>query len=398
MEVKILAAFMADRSAYNKLQQFVGKDTFSDKADIIYKEIAEYYGLDEDAHNVDKNIIYSRIERKYPKHSEIFRKLFNGLEPVSVPNVEKEFIEMLRKNRGQALAEALVSENDKAIPDLLDKYNRVNDLGELITDGQDRKTLCGASAAELLEVYSKDNLIPIYPSALNERIGGGAPKGAHIFFYAVPEMGKTLTAVNMLAGIGNAGYKALYVGNEDPIKLINLRLLTRLAKMTKQEIIQDPVRADELAGGRGYGNVVFEELAPGSISDISDMIDEHEPDVVILDQLTNLNASRNLAKTEKYEYLAYQYRMLVKRKNVLGISFAQAGDSAEGKAILERNDVYYSNTGIPAQCDVMVGLGGTQEDERMNRRWLSLPKNKLSGDHEPIPVMINPVYSMMRGV
>ena len=59
-------------------------------------------------------------------------------------------------------------------------------------------------------------------------------------------------------------------------------------------------------------------------------------------------------------------------------------------------DVDNSNTGIPAQADVMIGIGATSEDESQGRRVLSLPKNKRSGNHEYFAVNVDPQLSRVR--
>jgi hypothetical protein len=52
-------------------------------------------------------------------------------------------------------------------------------------------------------------------------------------------------------------------------------------------------------------------------------------------------------------------------------------------------DVDSSNTGIPAQADVMIGIGMSREDELNNRRVISLPKNKPGGNHDAFPVQVD---------
>ena len=64
------------------------------------------------------------------------------------------------------------------------------------------------------------------------------------------------------------------------------------------------------------------------------------------------------------------------------VSVTQAGDSAEGKAVLDMGDVDYSNTGIPSQADVMVGIGANKTHKEQGEVVFSLPKNKVSGIHE----------------
>ena len=101
---------------------------------------------------------------------------------------------------------------------------------------------------------------------------------------------------------------------------------------------------------------------------------------------------------QKLEKAATAARNLGKSNNVLVVSITQAGDSASGKGPLEMGDVDSSNTGIPAQVDVMVGLGATHDDEQGFRRIVSLPKNKRSGRHEFFPVRIEPQLSNIRSL
>jgi hypothetical protein len=72
-------------------------------------------------------------------------------------------------------------------------------------------------------------------------------------------------------------------------------------------------------------------------------------------------------------------RNIGKKHGVLVVSITQAGDSATDKCILDQGDVDGSNTGIPSQMDVMIGVGLNEEYERSSMRHLSLSKNKLGG-------------------
>ena len=61
-------------------------------------------------------------------------------------------------------------------------------------------------------------------------------------------------------------------------------------------------------------------------------------------------------------------------------------------------DVDFSNTGIPAQADVMVGIGMDASLEAEGLRTISLPKNKVSGIHDNFPVRITPQLSRITSV
>jgi len=201
----------------------------------------------------------------------------------------------------------------------------------------------------------------------------------------------------MIAGFLQQELTVLYIGNEDPISDIVMRTVSRLTGMTKYEILDDPDTADQVARTKHYDNLILAGLAPGTPRQIQSLITEYKPDVVMIDQLRNLNVNEEHF-VQKLEKAATAARNLGKANNVLMVSVTQAGDSATGKGPLDMGDVDSSNTGIPAQVDVMVGVGATHDDEASNRRVLSLPKNKRSGNHEFFPVAIDPQLSKIRSL
>ena len=52
-------------------------------------------------------------------------------------------------------------------------------------------------------------------------------------------------------------------------------------------------------------------------------------------------------------------------------------------------DVDSSNTGIPGACDVLLGVGATDQQKAQGSRVLSLSKNKSGGVHDNFPVRFN---------
>lgn len=176
-----------------------------------------------------------------------------------------------------------------------------------------------------------------------------------------------------------------------------MRVMSRLSGMSRVELLEDPDFVDQIITEQGYGNLYFKEATPGTPRQIQEWIDQVKPDVLIIDQLRNLNVNEEHF-VQKLEKAATAARNLGKANGVLVVSVTQAGDSASGKGPLDMGDVDSSNTGIPAQVDVMVGIGATYDDEQSNRRILSLPKNKRNGRHEFFPVRVEPQISNIRSL
>lgn len=387
-ERNLLAALIKDREAYRSVKDSIKEGDLTEQGNVILGAIQEYYDRDTEASCIDSDLLERNINRKLtnPKHKDMFTGLIAALTAaeVSPENVVHDFIEVRRESVGSQLASALVGKRQgKEVSDLLSEFKKWQDASSIldIQAGRDSEVLRGMSVIDVVEDnYEKDRLIKVWPESLNKRLDGGLLRGHHMLLFARPEMGKTLTLVNMIAGFLSQNLTVLYVGNEDPVTDIVMRMVSRLTGMTKYEILDDPATADELARMKGYDNLILAALAPGTPAEIQALIDEHEPDVLCIDQLRNINVSEEQF-VQKLEKAATVARNIGKSNDLLVVSVTQAGDSASGKGPLDMGDVDSSNTGIPAQVDVMVGIGANNDDLDRGRRVLSLPKNKRSGDH-----------------
>ena len=401
-ERNVLSAIVQSRDAYDRIVDHIKEGDFSEQGNIILSHIGEYYGRDAEAQSIDGGLLAASVARSLSnkKHVEMFDKLIDTIasSDVSPGNVIFDFIEVKREAAGAKLASSLAAGNSASkVRPLLDEYGKW-DGAEALGEEDEREIVIGASVSELVAgTYSDEGLIKVWPRSLNERLDGGLLRGHHMLIFARPEMGKTLMLVNMLAGFLAQDLTVLYCGNEDPIADIVMRVVGRLTGMTKYEILEEPELADEVARTKGYDNLVLAGLTPGTPREIQSLITEYKPDVVMLDQLRNINVNEEQF-VQKLEKAATAARNLGKANNVLMVSVTQAGDSASGKGPLDMGDVDSSNTGIPAQVDVMVGVGATRDDEASNRRILSLPKNKRSGDHTFFPVGIDPQLSKVRSL
>lgn len=399
-ERSILSASIQSREAFNKIEGHVQEGDLTEQGKVIFHHIREYYDADPGATTVDGEILSRAVGRTLsnPKHRETFEGLIKALAetPSSPANVVKDFIGVKLEAIGSRIAAKLAAgESADSVTGLMDEYQDWVSTDQL--EEEDDKVSIGISAEELTNVYTDDSLIQVYPRALNERLDGGILRGHHVLVFARPEMGKTLFLVNSMFGFIRQGLKVLYVGNEDPLQDIKLRMLCRLNQWTKYDVLDQLELATTQAADLGADRVVWARLTPGTPREIEGLVVEHKPDVLLIDQLRNLNM-REDNFVRQLEKAANAVRQIGKRHNCAVISVTQAGDSATGKAVLEMGDVDNSNTGIPGACDIMIGIGATSEDEAAGRRVLSLPKNKRSGKHEFFPVAVDPQISKIRSL
>ena len=83
MEKKVLSAVLADREAFALLKDYLMPEDLSDQGQIIYRLAADYYKNDSHAGCVDVDILRSRIEREYPKHSELLATVVKNISSTS---------------------------------------------------------------------------------------------------------------------------------------------------------------------------------------------------------------------------------------------------------------------------------------------------------------------------
>jgi KaiC/GvpD/RAD55 family RecA-like ATPase len=391
-EKRLLASCIKSRIAYDRIADHLTDIGLTEQGKLILAHLSRYYERDPKAIVADPDLLLSSIARELPnpKHHKVFAEVLSSVmaEDVSPENVVADYLAAKREKVGNQLATMLAAGKppDEVAP-LVERYQ---DL--LTTETLEENELLvhkGTSVTELVAArLEKGGLISVFPKALTERLDGGLLRGHHVVVFARPEVGKTLFAVNAIYGFLKQGLRVLYIGNEDPIEEIILRVVSRLSDMTRHEVLDNPVEADRKARENGYDNLVLASVTPGTIREIEALVIEHKPDVVLVDQLRNLMVGEDNF-TRQLEMAARGVRTVGKRHGALMLSFTQAGDSASGKSILDMGDVDSSNTGIPAQADVMVGIGMSREDETMGRRVLSLPKNKAGGNHDSFPVRVD---------
>ena len=386
MEKLILEAAICGRPHYEQLAKYNIRESLSDQGQLVWDLVDEYYIHDTTCDYVDRALLVIALERKYPKHGAIFKVIIEGLEPTSPDNLLYEIKEQKKSAVKMRLAQAFASDNENLIGDLLVEYEQLI-VGDIDVEN-DNEVLIAPDLGQMMEARSMANRIKVLPEALNTVLEGGALRGHHIVLYAVTDIGKTLMALNMVRGFIEDGYKVLYVGNEDPVSDLIERFLVSLIGKDKWAIRKHWKKAQELAIKKGWGRLVWAELSPGTLTEIRSLIETHKPDVLVVDQIRNLNTGdKNFVRT--LEVAAQGMRNFAKKYNLLSISITQAGDSANGKAILNRGDIDNSNVGIPGTADLMLGVGATHDDEINGIRTLSFAKNKISGNKSPVQCFFN---------
>lgn len=403
MEKLLINSSLQSRSSFELIKEYVNFNKHDRRFAIIMGVIDEYYTRDPDAGMVNRDILLALIAAtlKNEKHLRDFTEIVDEsiATVTSATNIKQVILLAKQREVGDELATAIT--NGKDHTELLERYNelhRATTLEETLSE-QGVEVFDKIDVMALVAQENADgSYIKLYPNDLNDRLDGGLKPGHHVIAFGRPEAGKSAFAISAACGFARQGYKTLYVINEDRPADIQIRMICNLAQYDKHMVYANPDSARTRAESQGLGNLIVASLSPGTPKQIEEYIEKYEAQCVVVDQLRNVKvrAGTDANKTSQLEVAATQIRTLTKKWNVATVSVTQAGDSASNKAVLEMSDIDSSKTGIPAQADLMVGIGVTSELDSQNLRQLSLPKNKLSGDHSSFLVRIEPKLSNFR--
>lgn len=385
----LLAAALLDREAYEALRTSGEAEHIYDDLIPIWEAVNDYYQTDLEATHIDLALLRGRVDTLThdPKRREALQKALGSLSSVdtSVGNA-RNLARLLGKRRvGERLATGLLTGGkDEEVSALMAEYQRMgieDDADEIPAWTSDVIIPGGADRAQR---------IPIGPQALNTKLRGGALPGHHITIFARPEVGKSALALSIAARAAHRGHKVLYLGNEDPIRDLMTRALQIFAKRSTEEVLSDLEGSLEIARKAGASNLLFRAMSPGSLVEIDRLCRKYKPRLLVIDQMRNLSAGKHENMTQKLDQIAQGARALAKVHQCTVISVTQAGDSARNRAVLDDGDVDNSNTGIPAACDALIGIGCTPDLRSANQRILSFCKNKIGGCNDHVTVRFDP--------
>lgn len=396
MENLLLSSVLKSRESYDIISSYITPKSYSREFQLIFGFVADYYKRDKEAKQVERellgNLISTSIQNE--KHVDRFLGIVDEaiLSETSDANIRQVVLQAKQQELALALATAIA--NGKEHDDLVEEYRKIRQytsLDDLLGEGIEVYT--HEDMARLLdEDADPTGRLMVYPLALNERLDGGMRGSDHMVLFARPEMGKTGLVVTMAGGFAKQRSKGLVFNNEERISRLYLRQISSMIGWTIHEIRANRDKAMELAYEAGFEYIKFVSMSPGTLKEINDYVEKEDPDWFIVDQLRNI-AIKAESRTNQLEAVTQGIRNIGKRTNTRAISITQAGDSGEGKAILEMGDIDFSNTGIQSACDVLVGVGATPEQQQNNIRVFNLCKNKLGGVHESFPTRFNPYLS-----
>lgn len=383
MEKQIVGAALRSRKAYELVLETGFDHELSEPSKHILQIAEDYYAADQEATGCDKELVLNAVRRKFPDHQELFVTAVNEAfsDEISLANVQRELVAASLEAVRTRLTAALTRADDEAAEAFMADYQRLRETGIAADDSQAR-VLHGPQLDLIREYADRRHDFPLYPKRLSDHVGGGIMPQSHIILVGRPESGKSTFGLNLAKGWCQRGYDVLYYKNEDPELSFHIRAIQAFTEAPIDAICKHPEQAVAKANKCGMDKFILHSADPGSVRHLESLVRRHRPRAVVVDQMRNLQVSREDNRTLQLERACQGMRVLGQRYQCVVLSITQAGDSADGKLHLGMGDIEWSNTGVQGTADLIIGMGVDDIRERGGTRMLTFPKNKCNGNKD----------------
>ncbi len=229
--------------------------------------------------------------------------------------------------------------------------------------------------------------------ALQNILGNILP-GEFGFFVARPETGKTTMLASeityMASQLKEDDGPIIWFNNEEPGAKVSLRLYQAALGATDDDIRKNVQKAKESYTKTTHKKIKLIDRDYLYKREVESICFKYNPSLIILDQIDPIKGFKadreDLRLGEIYKWA----RSLGKKYSMPVIAVCQADGQAEGVQWLKMDNVANAKTEKQAAADWIVGIGKVSDPAFQNVRYLASMKNKLTGVHGRMTVLIKP--------
>jgi replicative DNA helicase len=283
---------------------------------------------------------------------------------------------------------------------LLDSVSEIIDHYKSLKEetADDKQIFVEEDLDELISQTATDGLswrLNCLKTSLGPLSGGSL---GHVF--ARPESGKTTflhSEVSYLTTQLDNGETILWFNNEEAGSRVKLRLYTAVCGVPLADLIRNKASAKERFHEKGGLRVKLYDSANISVEEVEKLCKQYKPRFVVIDQGDKLSYKGEHHAGNNADRLKGVYdslREVVKRCNAQWkmdmLTVGQADVAAEGRKWLLQSNLDSGKTGKPGAFDYIIGIGKSLDASEEFTRFITLCKNKLTGDHGRYVVSIDP--------
>ena len=394
------------KEKYDKLKSEIEESIFQNGAREIYKTIGFIYRDNPNITEINfSDLKLAYFNTYYPNTSFASQKniheLINSIENQESPSddvVSTALKSMYRIKKADELARICLSISNNP------SSNSLKEVEKFMANVDEEQTQQESEAVtkdvdKIVEALQEQGEfkfnLPSLQTATN-----GIGRGNFMIVFARPDVGKTAFWVSLVASPNGFAWqqkKVSIFANEEPAIRTQMRLLNASTGLQRGNILN---------GSRDLAKQKWATISPyidnfdcvgKTMDDLDEYCSTNDVDILVIDQLDKINVSGKYNAThEKLREVYTQSRELAKRHDILVIGMSQASAEAQGRSRVTFSTMENSKTGKAAEADIILGIG--KEDEVENYledcvRFVTLSKNKLTGDHAEFEVILRPTIS-----
>ncbi len=394
------------KDKYDKLKSEIDISIFQNGAREIYKTISNIYKDNPNITQINfSDLKLAYFNTYYPNTSYASQKniheLIDSLERQEEPSddvVATALKSMYRIKKADELARICLDiSNNPSSTSLKQVEKFMANVDEEQT--QQESEAVTKDVDKIVEALQEQGEFKFNLNSL-QRATNGIGRGNFMIVFARPDVGKTAFWVSLVASPNGFAWqekKVSIFANEEPAIRTQMRLLNASTGLQRGNILN---------GSRDLAKQKWSTISPyienfdcvgKTMDDLDEYCSTNDVDILIIDQLDKINVTGKYNAThEKLREVYTQSRELAKRHNILVIGMSQASAEAQGRSRVTFSTMENSKTGKAAEADIILGIG--KEDEVENYledcvRFVTLSKNKLTGDHAEFEVILRPTIS-----
>jgi len=331
-------------------------------------------------------VLTNCLDRDKEKFSLLLEELQNTDTSSVILNDVLENVIQKHKAYELSLDALDVSEGRKSYTDLLLCLDNFKASESLVDPSLGHDLFVTSSLQEIYENTITTPGLRWRLSALNRSIGS-LRKGDFGFIFARPEAGKTTFLTSEVTCFAEqAKSTILWFNNEEQGNKVQLRLYQAALGLNLIQLYASIKTNEEIYIDKGYNKIKIIDNAIINKTEVEILCKRYNPSLILFDQLDKIHGFNGDRDDLKLGAIYIWARELAKTYcPVIGV--CQSDASGEGKKWLNMDNVANAKTAKQAEADWIIGIGHTHSEAEQFQRFLSICKNKLTGDIDTEPAL-----------
>ena len=378
--------FCLKHDFFNKVKNILEEDMFSGQTKELFKTIL--FAQTNYEKDLTKDELFALHVDRHPAMPATTKKDVMSIVHALPPDANNHDLQMdVVKNFWMRDRARLIGEKAISIFTGQDvDFGELQRIMDTVEDGRmENKTTyteCDLDLEELLDDVAGDPDFPFDWNIIGDVLQGMWRGNLGILF-ARPEVGKTTFCAYLCSKYVKQKKTIIYWANEEPAKLVKLRMIQSYFAITKKEMNTNRRKYIALYREHIKPYLRIMDAVGTSIEEINDFAQLNKPDIMFCDQLDKFKVRGEFGRgDERLKEIYVLAREVAKRNNLLMWAISQASYDAHDRAFIDYAMLDNSKTGKAGEADVIIGLGKTGSSEVENNvRHICISKNKINGWH-----------------